>query len=240
MYLLLFPFSYIHVLLTIGLLQFYKPARISIDWFQKDNYGKLVDDNGTPLEPIGFLHIIEHRFLLSEFKSALLTRLLHNLEPQSSILLVDVLSVWKQYISRFNDVGKCIHYMNTASVVHFDTLINFLLQLNESPSDALARCKGNVQSTSYQLSGIVIDNISYFTHDGASYNLLYKLLKMLRKNYGCFIVTIGYGLEYYEGIELSLGGSTQYLDIPTRLPMSYVKNMDCVLLRDSEESARVL
>ncbi|EDO15582.1 hypothetical protein Kpol_483p1, partial [Vanderwaltozyma polyspora DSM 70294] len=101
--------------------------------------------------------------------------------------------------------------MNSNSILTMDRLINFLIQLNESPIEAFKKCQF-VGKSSQQLSGIIIDNISYFTHDNnengiqnasKAYNNLLKILKLLRKNFGCWIMTISYGMEYYDGVENS-------------------------------------
>ncbi|CEP60442.1 Psy3p LALA0_S01e10990g [Lachancea lanzarotensis] len=224
---------------------FYKPVAINIDWLGKDSFGNAILDceqqpGAQKLKPAGFLHLIEHSFTPTTFKEELLTRLVDNCPDQSFILVIDLISCLKPLLSQLQLDDKDVAYLNSASLVNFDSLINFLVQLNESPQDALSRCRKQV-SLQYQLAGIVIDNISYYTHDAASYDLLFKVLRLLRARYGCCIVTVGYGLEFYNGVEKGLAEtSVQPYEIPTRLPISYVKNMDCVLLRDTETVARVL
>ncbi|SCU84408.1 LAFA_0D09802g1_1 [Lachancea sp. 'fantastica'] len=224
---------------------FYKPVAIDIDWLGRDSFGNAILDcdqnqDAQKLKPAGFLHLIEHNFGPSALKKTLLTRLVKTCPDQSFILVIDVISCWKPFLSQLELEDKDVAYLNTASLLHFDSLINFLVQLNESPQDALSRCQKRV-SLQYQLAGIVIDNISYYTHDAASYDLLFKVLRLLRARYGCYIVTVGYGLEFYNGVEKGLADiSAQPCDIPTRLPISYVKNMDCVLLRDTDTIARVI
>lgn len=220
-------------------MQFYSPTQIHINSILRDNYGNVVDgEDGTPVENVGYLHLIEHRFVLSTFKSKLVRQILEQLPSQTATLIVDIVSGWKEFSTTICIDEKQIFYMNSPSLLHFDTLINFLVQLNEDPEEALRRCSSGY-SVDLQLATIVLDNISYYTHDNASYDLLFKVLRMLRQNYGCAVVTVGYGLEYYDGVE-KYSESRQSFDIPTRLPMSYVKNMDCVLVRDTDSSARVV
>ncbi|SCU88720.1 LADA_0E11716g1_1 [Lachancea dasiensis] len=231
---------------------FYDPTAISIDWLYKDLFGKTVfdfdeDDSTSNLEsskrklgPIAFLHLIEHTFKVSTFKLNLLKKLVQSSPSQSFVLIIDVMSCWHELIPSLSVEDRSAVYMNSSSLLHFDALVNFLSQLNENPPEALSRCQSPV-NMQHQLAGIVIDNISYYTHDSASYDLLFKLLRMLRKKYGCYTVTVGYGLEFYNGVEQQqpLAPSQGY-DIPTRLPMSYVKNMDCVVLRETDELARTV
>ncbi|SCV05923.1 LANO_0H18162g1_1 [Lachancea nothofagi CBS 11611] len=223
---------------------FYKATAICIDWLEKDAFGNVVLGSEEGVESqnvrsIGFLHLIEHGFRVSAFKQKMMQRLVEASPNQSFVLIIDVVSCWDRYLSTLNREDKNVTYMNSASLLHFESLINFLVQLNESPKEALSRCQ-NASTLQYQLAGIVIDNISYYTHDGASYELLFKVLRMLRAKYGCFVMTVGYGLDFYSGVEQQLSSVRQSYDIPTRLPMSYVKNMDCVLLRDTDKDARVV
>lgn len=181
---------------------------------------------------IAFLHVIEHDFKLSTFKKQLYLNCKSN--GNSTILLIDILSAWKEFINSTNDE---LFVMNSLSIMTMDGLVNFLLHLNESPLYALKRCQKR-DSFDKQLSGIIIDNISYFAHDPTSYGLLLKVLKLLRKTFGCWIITISYGLEYYNGVEnatsqLYKGGSQ------TKIPTGYINEMDVVLIRDTDSSARI-
>lgn len=200
----------------------------------------------TNIDEVGLLHVIEHGFRISTFKDTLLRHSIVAGAEESSILVIDILSVWRSHLLRleedenFSKVG--VFYMNSTAILTMENLINFLLKLNESPAEALMRCQlqGNY---SQQLAGIVIDNISYFTHDAStvqnssSYNVFLKVLKMLRKTFGCWIITVSYGIEYYDGVE----NTTKHLNRAgslTRLPISYTSEMDAILIRDTESSAR--
>ncbi|SCU94322.1 LAME_0F07008g1_1 [Lachancea meyersii CBS 8951] len=224
---------------------FYKPSAVEIDWLGKNSFGNVVLDceqspSAQKIGSIGFLHVIEHSFRVSAFKQSLLSRLVEKSPNQSFVLVMDLISCWNGTLPELQQDEKAVAYLNSPSLLNFDSLINFLVQLNESPQDALSRCQTPV-SLQYQLAGIFIDNISYYTHDHASYDLLLKVLRMLRATYGCFIVTVGYGLEFYNGVERALVEPSHLTyEIPTRLPILYVKNMDCILSRDTETDARVV
>lgn len=188
------------------------------------------------LDKIGFLHLIEHEFKITRFKKELFT---HCTTPNGSspfsTLVIDVISEWNTLVMDNRLLGA--HYMNSTSILNMDGLINFLLQLNECPQEALKRCQRK-DILSKQLGGIIIDNISYFTHDTTSYNLLIKVLKMLRNTFGCWIMTIGYGLEYYNGVENSTIHAHKS-GLLTRLPMTYTNEMDAIIIRDTESTARL-
>ena len=165
------------------------------------------------------MHLIEHGFQLTALKSNIVRKLIGELPSQSFVLVIDAVSCWREFTTSFSHEEKSLAYLNSASLLHFDSFVSFLAQLSDSPREALSRCKIGAP-LHYQLGGIVIDNISYYTHDGASYDLLFKLLRTLRSRYGCIILTVGYGLEFYNGVELASSSSQSY-EIPTRLPMSY-------------------
>ena len=176
------------------------------------------------------------------------------------MLVIDVISVWKRHVQRH---PERYYYLNRPIVLTLDGIIKFLAELNESPREALKRCQ-NFNSTSdtdsddnddfnYQLSGIVIDNISYLMQRSKSVGnvnntqkslmLLLRCLNMVSRNFGCWYITISYGLEYYSGIEMSfrtvgsVGGANSY---PTLVPMNFLNEMDAVILRETEYGARRL
>lgn len=188
------------------------------------------------LEKIGFLHLIEHEFKITKFKKDLFTHCTtSNGSSQFSTLVIDVISEWNNLLEN-NKVMRA-HYMNSTSILNMDGLINFLLQLNESPQEALKRCQRK-DTLSKQLGGIIIDNITYLTHDTTSYNLLLRVLKMLRNTFGCWIMTISYGLEYYNGVENSTVHAHKS-GLLTRLPMTYTNEMDAIIIRDTDSTARL-
>lgn len=222
---------------------FYKPTALHIEWLRKDRFGNIVEeskegDDGAHVGPVGYLHLIEHGFQMTKIKSSVVHRLIDELPNQTFILMIDIASCWREFATEYSHEEKSVAYMNSASLLHFESLINFLAQLNDNPQEALSRCK-QAAPLQFQLASIVIDNISYYTHDNASYELLFKILRMLRSRYGCSVMTVGFGLDFYNGVEQSFATNKSY-DIPTRLPMSYVKNMDCVLQRDNASTARVV
>ncbi|SCU77997.1 LAMI_0A03048g1_1 [Lachancea mirantina] len=223
---------------------FYRPAQVSINWIARDNFGNVVEggesgDGNVGVGDVGFVHLIEHDFKISEFKGRMALRLVEQLPSQASILIVDVVASWRKWLDAHAHVRARAHYLTSPSLARFETLIAFLNQLNETPADALRRCTVQ-QPLDMQLGAIIIDNISYYVHDSATYEILLKTLRRLRQNYGCIVLTTGYGLEFYDGVENSQRQPNQTLDIATRLPMSYVKNMDCVLVRDTATTARVV
>lgn len=193
--------------------------------------GLVTTDN--ELKPVGLLHLIEHSFKTSTFKRDLFLKCAGD-RNDSSILVIDIVSEWKSLLRNY-DVG--VHVMSSTSILNIDGLISFLLQLNESPREALKRCQRR-DSLSKQLSGIVIDNVSYIVHDPGSYNLLLRTLKMLRNTFGCWIITISYGLEFYNGVENSTASLYRSGSI-TRVPISYTNEMDAMIIRDTDSSARL-
>lgn len=183
---------------------------------------------------LGFVHLIEHSFKASVFKKDLFLHCAAG-GDESSYLIIDIVSEWEKMLDDQQQLP--LYVMNSTSILSMDGLVNFLLQLNESPGKALKRCRREDSQTK-QLAGIVIDNISYLSQDTNSYNLLIKTLKMLRKTFGCWILTVSYGLEYYNGVENALA-STNRSGAPTRVPPSFTNEMDAVIIRDTEAMGRL-
>lgn len=179
------------------------------------------------------MHLIEHDFKLSTFKRQLF--LTSKSDSKCTILLIDVISVWREFLNQSN--SNELFVMNSISILSMDGLLNFLLHLSESPQEALKRCHVR-DSFDKQLGGIIIDNISYFTHDSTSYSLLIKILKLLRETFGCWVITTSYGLEYYNGVENATSPLYKSGSL-TRLPVSYTNEMDAVLIRDTDSQARL-
>ncbi|QLQ80791.1 hypothetical protein HG537_0E01460 [Torulaspora globosa] len=151
-----------------------------------------------------------------------------------TFLVVDIVSEWETMLY---DCNMGFYVMNSTSIHNMEGLVNFLLQLNESPREALMRCRIK-DSQSKQLAGIVIDNISYLSHDVNSYNLLIRTLKMLRNTFGCWILTVSYGLEYYNGVENALASPHRAGSL-TRVPLGYTNEMDAMIIRDTDSTARL-
>lgn len=158
-----------------------------------------------------------------------------NNPDESNILVIDIVSEWRHILDEYKDMG--VYVMNSTSILNMNGLINYLLQLNESPQEALRRCQRK-DTLLKQLGGIIIDNISYLSHDSTSYNMLTKTLKMLRNTFGCWIITISYGLEYYNGVENSTAPLYRSGSL-TRLPMNYTNEMDAIIIRDTDSTARL-
>lgn len=188
----------------------------------------------APTKPVALLHLIEHSFRTSTFKRDLFLRCAGE-RDDSTVLVIDIVSEWKTLLQDHRDAG--VHIMSSTSVLTFDGLIGFLLQLNESPREALKRCQRR-DSTSKQLAGIVIDNVSYLAQDPGSYTLLLRALKMLRNTFGCWIITVSYGLEFYNGVENSTAPLYRSGSL-TRVPVSYTNEMDAMIIRDTDSSARL-
>lgn len=179
-----------------------------------------------------FLHLIEHSFKGSAFKRELFLHCCGE-SSESTVLVIDIVSEWETMLCDCNG----FYVMNSTSILNMDGLVNYLLQLNESPRDALMRCRRK-DSESKQLAGIVIDNISYLSHDANSYNLLIKTLKMLRKTFGCWILTVSYGLEFYNGVENALASQHRSPSL-TRVPPGFTSEMDAIIIRDTDSTARL-
>lgn len=181
------------------------------------------------------VHLVEHNFKLTDAKIQLLERNMGD----GIIIIVDVISCWKRYCK--GKARTC--YMNSASTLHLEGVINFLSQLIEYPQEALKRCQDtDVDVTSMTIQGIVIDNLSYYQTPSTSlrdFNILYKLLKTLRTTYGCWSLTTSYGLEYYNGVEALTAASYNSGTSYTKIPQSYIKEMDTVIVRDTPTSMHI-
>lgn len=187
--------------------------------------------------------MIEHDFKISDLKRRFV---LENLpETNGKILVIDIISIWYDTLKDHKIKDK-FYYMNSNSLLTMDGLICFLVQLNESPKIALTRCHNDFRVTEFNesLCGIVIDNLSYLKQiDNKSLNILWKILNMLSKSYGCWIMTTSYGIEYYQGIENSFNRNNNLkkkLIYPTLLPASYLSEMDCIILRETGSKGRRL
>lgn len=193
----------------------------------------MVRSNADP-EEIGSLHLIEHSFKGSSFKKDLF---LHNAADRddSTFLVIDIVSEWETMLSDHLDLG--FYVMNSTSILNMDGLVNFLLQLNDSPKEALMRCQRK-DSEMKQLAGIVIDNVSYLSYDSNSYSVLVKTLKMLRNTFGCWLITTSYGLEYYNGVENAMAPQHRSGSL-TRVPVNFTNEMDAIIIRDTDSTARL-
>lgn len=189
---------------------------------------------GSP--SVSFIHLIEHGFKFTPFKRQIWDQCVDSsIKDDSSVLIIDPISEWKKVAQK---TPNGVHYMNSTSICNMDGLQSFLMQLQTSPLDALRRC--HIQDRpDKQISGIVIDNLSYLAHDMSSYNALIKILKQLRRTFGCWIFTIGYGLEYYDGIENSTS-TPNWKGVLTKLPASYTNEMDLIILRETNYSGRIV
>lgn len=185
---------------------------------------------------VAFCHLIEHSFKFTPFKRRLWSECVKcSINEGSSILVIDVVSEWRDVI---REAHVDVHYMNSTSILTMEGLQNFLTQLNTSPEEALKRCYLR-DRLDKQIGGIIIDNLSYFTHDMTSYAALLKILKQLRQSFGCWVLTISYGLEYYNGVENSTATSNRGGAL-TRLPASYTSEMDAVILRETAQFGRLV
>ncbi|CAR26335.1 hypothetical protein ZYGR_0H01440 [Zygosaccharomyces rouxii] len=185
---------------------------------------------------VSFVHLIEHNFKFTPFKRQIWNQCIEcSVNDGSSILVIDIISEWKKIIQE-NSQG--VHYMNSTSICNMEGLQNFLMQLQASPLEALQRCliKDRLDK---QISGIIIDNLSYLAHDLSSYSALIKILKQLRRTFGCWILTIGYGLEYYDGVENSTSTPNRTGAL-TKLPASYINEMDVIILRETADRGRTV
>lgn len=198
---------------------------------------------------IRFFHLIEHDFRLSAYKRELIQQSIVSSNNHQAILIIDIISVWKSFIQEEKvNGGGPVFYMNSSSMLTIDGLINFLLQLNESPKEALKRCMNYQDKYLHcQLAGIVIDNVSYLQWSNINsltkFNLLFKILNILRSNFGCWIISISYGLEFYNGIENKgsfTSNTSMKLNYPTYIPINYLNEMDAIVLRETDFKSRRL
>lgn len=211
--------------------------KITINWLKKDEFGYLddKDNHSIPVDPCTFIHIIEYRMKLTYWKKAFLLQCLEKLS--GSIMVIDISSIWY----RVATVNERIHYMNTTSLIDFTSFHQFLIQLDQSPIDALLRCNPKADFE-IPLNLIIIDNISYYTHDPTvSYDLLFQSLKRLNNTFGCAIITFGFGLDYYNGLENSFNDyrNNHSHVLPTRMDHSYMTSMDLSLINDIDTNARI-
>ena len=193
-------------------------------------------DNDKP--HIGLLHLIEHDFKMSNFKKQLFN---HLTTSNASYLIIDITSTWKRFLLSSSSASASLMYMNSTSILSFEGLINYLVQLNDHPTTALQRSlsiNNEPLQLTLPLSGIIIDNLSYLPQDPPQFKILTNILKLLRKSLGCWIMTTSYGLEYNQGIENTI--STSASNSNTYIPLNYTKEMDIVLLHERDLRSRIL
>ncbi|KAL3233442.1 Platinum sensitivity protein 3 [Nakaseomyces bracarensis] len=182
------------------------------------------------------VHLVEHSFRLTEAKTKLVEA---NIDSGAGLVVViDVISCWKKRLG-----GRAnVCYLNSGSTCHMEGLINFLSQLVENPLEALRRCNCKATFTQASIQGIVIDNLSYTQTPGSlrDFNILFKLLRTLRTTYGCWSLTTSYGLEYYNGIESLTSAAYTTGTTYTKIPHSYIKEMDSVIMRDTPGTMHTL
>ncbi|CCH58606.1 hypothetical protein TBLA_0A08160 [Henningerozyma blattae CBS 6284] len=194
---------------------------------------------------ISKLHLIEYGFEITPLKRSLLTTMLM-MEDVGNVLIIDIVSIWLGTIEMMNmKQKKKINYLNCIS--NIKELNNFLSQLIETPIVALRRCQQfeNVDEViQRRLDGIFIDNVSYlqdFNEDqkgnSQMYDELNKMIRKVREVFGCWVVSISYGNEYYEGVEGCLNVKSHSI---SGVPISFLNGMDMIVLRESEGMGRVI
>ncbi|CCF56046.1 hypothetical protein KAFR_0A06110 [Kazachstania africana CBS 2517] len=197
---------------------FLKPKRnaINLEGLNINNSNDITINNNESQS----LHLIEHSFRKSKFKEQLVS---NNFEH---IIIIDIISIWQD--DKFNVIN---------SIYTFNELINFLTKFNDSPLATLSEYGISMDT----VEGIMIDNLSYIGNlNNKSIVILIKILKLIQINFGCFILSTSYGLEYYEGIENFQRMKNLNLKYPTLLPMNYLLEMDTILLRETGEISRRL
>ncbi|AET38471.1 Psy3p Ecym_2772 [Eremothecium cymbalariae DBVPG len=204
--------------------RFLKPHLYTLNWLPELS----VDDKR---KPVRFLHIVEKSMgLLDRWKASFLRQLLDQNDP-ATVLVIDAISIWSRMLPHKSE--SQVHYLNNPSILQFSGLVGFLAQLCESPDLALrSRCDIHA-SLDAPLKTVILDNLSaYYFQENASLETLRKLLETLHATLGCAVVTFGYGIEYYEGVDNTY--PTRPSEIkgpwPTRLDYSYLKAMDSVLV----------
>ncbi|AMD18504.1 HBL398Wp [Eremothecium sinecaudum] len=204
--------------------KFFRPTRCSLSW--------LTALSATDrLKEIRFLHVIETSIgLITSWKQLLLDQLLSR-EPPGAVLIIDAISVWSEAARKATNKDR-VHYINNPSLLQFAGIVGFLAQLNESPEMTVkSRCESSA-SINLPLTTIIIDNLSIYNYqEGLNLIALRKMFDTLHETFGCVIITFGYGIEYYEGVENSFPANSSELKgpWPTRLDQAYLKSMDSVL-----------
>lgn len=211
--------------------RFLRPRVQNLVWLQQIREIKQVNK-------VGVVHIIEKSIgLVDNWKCNLLEQLLNH-EEFGSVLVVDVISVWRDAVCTANN-HENIHYNNSPKILQFAGLIEFLAQLNDNPELALCKHCSQHGPLDLPLKAILIDNISVYQYQHSlDLQLLRKWFDTLRSSLGCAVITFGYGIEYYEGVENSFPArSSDFKNAwPTRLDPSYLLSVDAVLVPTQTKS----
>lgn len=190
------------------------------------------------------VHLIEHNFKVSYWKCELLKQCMG---PENGcLLIVDIVSAWWPR-EKLEGLGIPLYYMNDPSLIKIESIIHRLGEIVANPSSLLSSCVSiNGASEELPLTGIILENISYF-HDDADdresvYHQLIKKLKAIQSKFGCWTLTTSYGLDYYNGFEDSL---LKYYNVresvtKTRVPRSFMNEMNLVIMRNDEWTGSII
>lgn len=216
---------------------------------RQNSYNNKEDDTTT--ENIQSLHLIEHSFHMSPLKRSLLFTLLPR-EECESVLIIDLISIWRSTIKNLPNIQQDkIWYLNSTSIYSFESIFIFLQQLIDSPIKALNRCEISAdrkQNGLYnrQLCGIIIDNISYLQelsiqkNQYENFEKLIKLLKRIKEIFGSWIISVSYGNDYYNGVEMQLNVGNNISSSYSKIPRNYMNDIDLIVLRETEGKGRII
>ncbi|AGO10918.1 AaceriAFR591CAp [[Ashbya] aceris (nom. inval.)] len=206
------------------LARFVRPRQHSLDWLAA---------GAAPGKNAHFVHIVERTMgELAAWRLRVLARLLED----GAVVIVDCVAVWGRAVAQHASSGR-IHYVRDPGVLSFSGLLGFLAQLADAPATTLRRRCREQAAARAPLAAVVLDNISAYRAPPAALSALRRALENLQLAQGCAIMTVGYGIEYYEGVEASF--PTRAGEVgpwPTRLDHAYLASMDAVVVPATEKA----
>ncbi|ADJ41793.1 AFR591C-Ap [Eremothecium gossypii ATCC 10895] len=206
-----------------SLARFVHPRQHSLDWLAPGT---------APRKSVHVVHVVERTMgELAAWRPRTLARLLEG----GAVVIVDCVAVWGRAVAQHASSGR-IHYVRDAGVLSFSGLLGFLAQLADAPAATLRRrCRAPATAPA-PLAAVVLDNISAYRAPPAALGALRRALEHLQLAHGCAVLTVGYGIEYYEGVESSF--PTRAGEVgpwPTRLDHAYLASMDAVVVPATEK-----
>lgn len=196
-------------------------------------------------EIVHSFHLVEPDSKMNEYKRQLLIRN-YNLEGNGAILIIDIISIWKQTLkeTRFDKINYW--YVNSEEICTIEGLICFLARVNANPIITLNKecpIRYGPNSANCSLDGIIIDNLSYLatSEDSKSFNILKNMISNIQKTFGCWYISTSLDIEFSQGIEHSfypkpVAPYTNY----TAFPSSYLNDMNIVMIRDSGTQSKLI
>ena len=196
-------------------------------------------------EPAHSMHLIEPDFKMNEYKRQLVINN-YNSDTNGAILIIDIISIWKQTLkeTRFDKINYW--YVNTEEICTIEGLICFLARVNANPIITLneeCAIRYGTTSANCSIDGIIIDNLSYLntTEDSKSFNILKNMISNIQKTFGCWYISTSLTIEFSQGIEHSFYPKpivpyTNY----TSFPSSYLNDINIVMIRDSLTHSKIV